>query len=129
MSEGKDTKGKLKISLVPMEILKAIAVVREYGNKKYKSTENWKTVDPQEYRDAMLRHIIEYNENPYGCASDSGIPHLWHIACNIAFICYLEQNKLNQSWKENGGQENGIIEQVNNRHRTSLGEIVRDILR
>ena len=106
MSEGKETNGKLKISLVPMEILKAIAVVREYGNKKYKSSENWKTVDAQEYREAMLRHIIEYNENPYSCASDSGIPHLWHIACNVAFICYLERKTLVEAHeKAQGGNK------------------------
>ncbi|MCQ2183671.1 MAG: hypothetical protein MJY89_09790, partial [Bacteroidales bacterium] len=36
--------GKPLLSLVPTKILEAIARVREYGNRKYKSKDNWKTV-------------------------------------------------------------------------------------
>lgn len=86
----KDTKGKAKISLVPMQILKDVAEVREYGVKKYGSVDSWKEVPIEDYRDALLRHIIEYIKDPNGVDKESGIKHYKHIACNMAFICEME---------------------------------------
>ena len=86
----KDTKGKAKISLVPMQILTDIAEVREYGVKKYGSVDSWKEVPIEDYRDALLRHIIEYIKDPSGVDKESGIKHYKHIACNLAFICEME---------------------------------------
>lgn len=87
--------GKLKLSLVPTEIIKAIARVRMYGNNKYPtgSPDNWKEVEIQRYRDALLRHIILYIESPYGLDEESGLPHLEHIACNVAFLCEKQKGK------------------------------------
>ena len=86
----KDTKGKAKISLVPMQILTDVAEVREYGVKKYGSVDSYKEVPIEDYRDALLRHIIEYIKDPSGVDSESGIKHYKHIACNMAFICEME---------------------------------------
>lgn len=86
----KDTKGKAKITLAPMQILKDIAEVREYGVKKYGSVDSWKEVPIEDYRDALLRHIIEYIKDPSGVDKESGIKHYKHIACNMAFICEME---------------------------------------
>ena len=86
----KDTKGKAKISLVPMQILTDIAEVREYGVKKYGSVDSYKEVPIEDYRDALLRHIIEYIKDPSGVDKESGIKHYKHIACNMAFICEME---------------------------------------
>lgn len=86
----KDTKGKAKITLAPMQILKDIAEVREYGVKKYGSVDSWKEVPIEDYRDALLRHIIEYIKDPSGVDKESGIKHYKHIACNLAFICEME---------------------------------------
>ena len=89
----KDTKGKAKISLVPMQILKDIAEVREYGVKKYGSVDSYKEVPIEDYRDALLRHIIEYIKDPNGVDKESGIKHYKHIACNMAFICEMENTE------------------------------------
>lgn len=86
----KDTKGKAKISLVPMQILTDIAEVREYGVKKYGSVDSYKEVPIEDYRDALLRHIIEYIKDPSGVDKESGFKHYKHIACNMAFICEME---------------------------------------
>lgn len=86
----KDTKGKAKITLAPMQILKDIAEVREYGVKKYGSVDSWKEVPIEDYRDALLRHIIEYIKDPSGVDKESGIKHYKHITCNMAFICEME---------------------------------------
>lgn len=82
--------GKPQLSLVPTKILEAIARVREYGNRKYKSKDNWKTVEIERYRDAAFRHWAEYIDDPKSRDEESGLPHLWHAACNIAFLVSLE---------------------------------------
>lgn len=89
--EAKADAGKPQLSLVPMQILNAIARVREYGNKKYGDPENWKTVAPSRYRDAMLRHAVAYIQDPNGVDEESGLPHLWHLACNVSFLVEMEQ--------------------------------------
>ena len=86
----KDTNGKAKITLAPMQILKDIAEVREYGVKKYGSVDSWKEVPIEDYRDALFRHLLEYIKDPSGVDKESGIKHYKHIACNLAFICEME---------------------------------------
>lgn len=84
--------GKPQLSLVPTKILEAIARVREYGNRKYKSKDNWKTVEIERYRDAAFRHWAQYIDDPQSRDEESGLPHLWHVACNISFLVSLEDN-------------------------------------
>jgi hypothetical protein len=79
------------ISLVPITIIKAIRETRLYGIKKYKDPDNWKKVEPQRYRDAAFRHFLAYLNDPQGVDEESGLPHLWHCACNISFLCELEK--------------------------------------
>ena len=83
--------GKPKLTLVPRQIIYDIAEVREYGNKKYGSPDNWKDVEIERYRDATFRHLMAYLENPQGVDEESGIKHLKHLACNIAFLCEMEK--------------------------------------
>ncbi|MBO7240207.1 MAG: hypothetical protein J6V23_06975 [Bacteroidaceae bacterium] len=83
--------GKPKLTLVPRQIIYDIAEVREFGNKKYGNPENWRTVEIERYRDATFRHFMAYLDNPQGVDADSGIRHLKHLACNIAFLCELEE--------------------------------------
>jgi hypothetical protein len=80
--------GKEQLRLVPMQIMRDIAVVREYGNNKYKDPESWKRVDPNRYLDAFMRHAIAFIEDPLSVDEESGIPHLKHIACNVAFLSW-----------------------------------------
>ena len=83
--------GKPRPTLVPTEVIWAITAVREFGNEKYKSPDNWKKVEPQRYRDALYRHFLKYLEDPNSVDEESGLPSLWHAACNIAFLCALEK--------------------------------------
>lgn len=83
--------GKLQLTLVPTQIIKDIAEVRMYGNQKYHSPDNWKTVEIERYRDALFRHFLAYLDDPHGVDEESGLPHLSHIACNVAFLCELEK--------------------------------------
>lgn len=82
--------GKPRLTLVPRSLIYAVAAIREYGSKKYHADDNWKNVEPQRYRDAAFRHFMAYLDNPSGRDAESGLPHLWHLACNIAFLCEME---------------------------------------
>jgi hypothetical protein len=83
--------GKLQLTLVPRQIILDIAKVRMYGNAKYGDPENWRQVSAERYRDAAFRHFLAYLDDPYGVDEESGLPHLSHLACNIAFLCEMEK--------------------------------------
>ena len=91
--------GKAKLSLVPRRIIWDIAAIREYGNNKYPEggPDNWKAVDVQRYRDALYRHFMHYLDNPNGVDEESKFPHLWHLACNVAFLCELEDERIKEA--------------------------------
>lgn len=86
--------GKPMLALVPPILIKAVGTVMTYGADKY-GVGKWKNVDPDRYRNAMMRHLCEYLENPHGNDKDSGLPHLWHLACNVAFLLELEKEERN----------------------------------
>lgn len=92
----KADKGKLQITLVPRQIIRDIAKVRMYGNAKYGSSDNWKQVGIERYRDALCRHLLAYLDNPDGKDEESGLYHYQHLACNCAFICEMEK------WRRDG---------------------------
>ena len=94
--EVKNDEGKLKLSLVPTEIIRDIARIRMYGTEKYHDPNNWKKVEIERYRDAAYRHFLDYIDDPDGIDVESGHSHLWHVACNIAFLCEMEK------WKREG---------------------------
>lgn len=91
--------GKAKLTLVPRRILWDIAAIREYGNDKYPEggPDNWKAVEVDRYRDATFRHLSYYLDDPHGVDKESGFPHLWHLACNIAFLCEMEDMYLSKN--------------------------------
>ncbi len=91
--------GKAKLSLVPRRIIWDVAAIREYGNNKYPDggPDNWRGVEPERYRDAAYRHFLGYLDDPRSVDSESGFPHLWHLACNIAFLCEMEDIYLSKN--------------------------------
>ena len=84
----KSDAGKLQLSLVPTALIRAVARVRMYGNKKYPEggPDNWRQVERRRYVDALYRHLLAYLDDPAGVDAESGLPHLWHLACNAAFL-------------------------------------------
>ena len=85
--------GKPRLDLVPPAIIEAVGEVRTYGIKKYGDSESWKTVEPERYRAAMMRHLCAYLRDPESIDEESGINHLHHAACNIAFLLEMEKEK------------------------------------
>jgi hypothetical protein len=91
LEEAKADQGKVRPTLVPASLVWAVAKIREYGCKKYKDPDNWKQVEPQRYRDALYRHLLAYFSGEKN-DQESGLPHLWHAACNVAFLIEMEGN-------------------------------------
>lgn len=93
MSNAKDDAGKVRLTLVPTQIMFDIAAIREYGNKKYPEggKDNWKKVEAERYREAAFRHFLKYIDDPKGLDEESHLPHRWHLECNLAFLAELEK--------------------------------------
>lgn len=89
--DAKADAGKPRPTLVPVRAIRAIMAVREYGCQKYHDPDNWRKVDPQRYRDAACRHLLDYLEDHQAKDAESGLPALWHLLCNIAFLVSLER--------------------------------------
>lgn len=87
----KNDGGKPHPSYVPVEIIEAVMQVREYGTAKYGNPDNWRAVEPERYHDAMLRHVLACWNDPWAEDPESGLMHLEHIACNVAFLLALRK--------------------------------------
>ena len=87
--QAKADAGKPRPTLVPVSLIRAVTAIREYGCQKYHDPENWRKVEPQRYRDALYRHWMDYLAGET-VDKESGLPHLWHLACNAAFLIEME---------------------------------------
>ena len=87
--------GKARLTLVPTRIIWDVAAVRQYGVEvKYPETgmDGWRDIGSDRIKDAAMRHFLRYLSDPAGKDEESGLPHLWHLATNIAFLCELEDD-------------------------------------
>ena len=92
--QAKADSGKPRLSLVPTRILWDVAQIREYGTEKYGDPDNWKKVEIARYWDAFLRHAMSVPRDELGKRDEeSGFPHLWHCACNLAFLLELMEGE------------------------------------
>lgn len=87
-NDGKDDKHKPILSRVPSEAIYYIAEARAHGCEKYKE-DSWKTVDAQRHFEAALRHIEEMRKNYKAVDKDSGLEHIKHALCDLAFVAAL----------------------------------------
>lgn len=92
----KSDNGKLKISLVPTQIVRDVAEVRMYGDNKYHAPNNWVVVNMERYVDALFRHLLAFLDDHNSIDEESGIPHYKHAACNMAFICAM----MDENWPQ-----------------------------
>lgn len=80
----KETKGKLRLNLIPPRSLIAIAEVRAFGVDKYKDPWAWRNlVKALDFIEAAKRHLlkIELGEE---LDEESGLPHLHHALTSLA---------------------------------------------
>ena len=101
--------GKPRLALVPPKSINAIGEVMTFGASKYYEG-SWRGVEVWRYRDALMRHLVEYLSDPQSIATDSGLPHLWHVTANASILCDLENDILIERMKEN---ESGGIREDN----------------
>ena len=82
---------KNRLELVPPSLILGVGEVLTYGAKKYEA-ENWRLVENgvQRYRGALLRHLMAYESGEW-LDEESGLPHLWHVGANVAFLIELEE--------------------------------------
>ncbi len=85
--------GKPILSYVPKQIIYEIEKVRSFGVKKYKDPENWKRVEIERYHQSLLRHTLAVWEDINARDKESGLLHLSHIACNVAFLLEMMKDK------------------------------------
>ena len=82
----KQDNGKPQYTLVPTGIIKAVEKIRAYGNEKYHDPQNWKSVESQRFWDAAVRHIVAAWDDYTAIDPESGLPHIYHAMCNLAFL-------------------------------------------
>ena len=93
MNTYKHDQDKPRLDLVPPAIIESVGIICDYGAKKYEEN-SWKKVEPKRYKAAMMRHLVEYLRDENSVDEESGYPHLWHLACNVAFLCeFMEVGK------------------------------------
>lgn len=101
----KDIKGKLKIHLVPKELIFGIAEVFAFGEQKYGGPLDYRefdsmSVDKLKYEqeihyDALMRHLLKYASGEIK-DDESGLNHLKHAASNLSSLLYVsEKLKIN----------------------------------
>lgn len=100
--EAKADAGKPQLTLVPPQILFAIERVRQYGNQKYHSPDNWKTVEAQRYWEAILRHVVAAWNDYTAVDEESELMHIDHIACNLSFLIAMVEGE------KHGKTETGV---------------------
>ncbi len=89
----KKDKDKVRLDLVQPEFIEEVGEVLTFGAKKY-AADSWKEIpDPVDrYYAALMRHILSWRKGEKA-DPESGMPHLWHAACNCMFLSYFERRK------------------------------------
>lgn len=84
----KKDNGKPQLNLVPLEILEPLARVREFAVKKYgiDGIEAWREISDDRLLAALLRHTVAYQKDPNALDQESGLPAIYHVAINAAFL-------------------------------------------
>jgi len=83
---------KIRMELLPVESLLAVAEVMTYGAKKY-TADSWKKVSTDRYEGALLRHYVAHKTGELR-DEESGLLHAAHMATNALFILYQEIKRI-----------------------------------
>ena len=84
---------KPNLSLIPTSMLTEVGKVLTFGAEKY-TAHNWrKGIALSRLTSAALRHILAFNEGE-DLDGESGLPHLAHAICNLAFALEQMSNKV-----------------------------------
>ena len=79
--------GKLRVDLVPADVVKALAIILTYGTTKY-DDRNWeKGLPVTETMASLKRHSLAI-ESGEDLDPETGLPHVYFILCNAAFLTH-----------------------------------------
>lgn len=95
--EHKADGGKLRLELIPTTAINSLGKVLTYGAKKYEPN-SWQRVERDRYVGAALRHFTAYMDDPTGRDEESGLLHIEHALCNMAFLNHFAHDTL--KWDE-----------------------------
>lgn len=101
LKEGtKKDDGKVRMDLLPPELLFAVSDILAFGANKY-ADRNWeKGMKWGRVYGALMRHMWAWwggeQNDP-----ETGKSHLWHAATNIAFLIAYEQRKVGEDDRAN----------------------------
>lgn len=95
----RDNKGKPRLSLVPSELEAAVAEViwksSDRAGGKY-PLQNWRKGLPwSEVAESALRHLKKFAQEGEDLDHETGLSHLAHAACNIAFLLWYQKHRPN----------------------------------
>lgn len=83
---------KPALDLIPVEALNALGEALVYGARKYNRA-NWaKGIQQSRLIAAALRHITAYSSGQ-DLDPESGLSHISHALCNLAFLTYMQKNR------------------------------------
>ena len=89
MNGQKFDKGKNRLDLIPPEVIEAVGQILTHGAIKY-APHNWqKGINYEKVYGALQRHLQAFWRGEQ-FDSESKLSHLWHAACNIAFLVTYE---------------------------------------
>ena len=84
--------GKPRLGLIPPQIVEGLGHVLAFGAQKYDDN-NWKKgLSDENCMSSCLRHLMKFQRGEI-YDSESGIHHLAHAACNLAFILYFHEQQ------------------------------------
>jgi hypothetical protein len=91
---------KPMMQLFPLSVAESISKVLTFGAKKY-APNGWKKLPDavQRYLGALLRHLASMQRGEM-IDPDSGLPHIYHIGCNITFLIAFYDNDPEAFMKE-----------------------------
>lgn len=88
----RDNKGKIQLSMVPTSLSEHVAQVLMFGAKKY-DRDNWRKGFPwTSVCDSLERHLNAWKRGE-DYDPESGLLHLAHIGCNVAFLIEFFETK------------------------------------
>lgn len=97
----KDDHGKSAMDLIPPELLFGVADILQFGSLKYE-VRNWEHgMRWGRVYAALMRHLWKWwgGEN---LDKETGMSHLWHAGCCIAFLITYEARKVGDDDRPKG---------------------------
>ena len=103
MEGRKDDAQKIRLDLLPPEMLFGVGAILTFGAAKY-GDRNWeKGMGWSRVFSALMRHLWAWWRGE-SVDAESGMSHLWHAGCCIAFLIAYEARNAGADDRPNAGK-------------------------